>query len=184
MATPLSMEKFGRIEFSQGRWITRVMKTPKSILPYVKVPGELVRIFSVTIVAVGVTFLEVIRICARAHTHADTKKFSFYLYLWQSPPFVITFTKDCHIYNASHGSFIKKVVSWKSRVFRSFLSQVCLGSLFGLCTYRWSWCLVSSLVWSGAFRWSWLWRESRQLQFLPPLDPYCRTSTSGRIFLK
>ena len=55
MATPLSMEKFGRIEFSLGKWITRVMKTPKSILPYVKVPGELVRIFfSVTIVAVGV----------------------------------------------------------------------------------------------------------------------------------
>ena len=28
MATPLSMEKFGRIEFSLGKWITRVMKPP------------------------------------------------------------------------------------------------------------------------------------------------------------
>ena len=27
------------------------------------------------------------------------------------------------------------------------------------------------------FRWSWLWRESRQLQFLSPLNPDCRTST-------
>ena len=45
MATPLRLENFGRINFSLGRWITRGKKTPKSMTPYVKVPGELVRIF-------------------------------------------------------------------------------------------------------------------------------------------
>ena len=45
MATPLRLENFGRIDFSLGRWITRGKKTPKSMTPYVKVPGELVRIF-------------------------------------------------------------------------------------------------------------------------------------------
>ena len=45
MATPLRLENFGRIDFSLGRWITRGKKTPKSMTPYAKVPGELVRIF-------------------------------------------------------------------------------------------------------------------------------------------
>ena len=45
MATPLRLENFGRIDFSLGRRITRGKKTPKSMTPYVKVPGELVRIF-------------------------------------------------------------------------------------------------------------------------------------------
>ena len=44
-ATPLRLENFGRIDFSLGRWITRGKKTPKSMTPYAKVPGELVRIF-------------------------------------------------------------------------------------------------------------------------------------------
>ena len=44
-ATPLRLENFGRINFSLGRWITRGKKTPKSMTPYAKVPGELVRIF-------------------------------------------------------------------------------------------------------------------------------------------
>ena len=42
-ATPLRLENFGRIDFSLGRWITRGKKTPKSMTPYVKVPGELVK---------------------------------------------------------------------------------------------------------------------------------------------
>ena len=44
-ATTLELEKSRRIDFSLGRWPTRGKKTPKSMTPYVKVPGELVRIF-------------------------------------------------------------------------------------------------------------------------------------------
>ena len=45
MATPLSMEKFGRIDFSLGKWITRVTKPPKPTKQHVTWAVELVRIF-------------------------------------------------------------------------------------------------------------------------------------------
>ena len=45
MATPLSMEIFGRIDFSLGRLITRVTKTPKPTKQHVTWAVELVRIF-------------------------------------------------------------------------------------------------------------------------------------------
>ena len=44
-ATPLSMEIFGRIDFSLGRLITRVTKTPKPTKQHVTWAVELVRIF-------------------------------------------------------------------------------------------------------------------------------------------
>ena len=44
-ATPLSMEIFGRIDFSLGKLITRVTKTPKPTKQHVTWAVELVRIF-------------------------------------------------------------------------------------------------------------------------------------------
>ena len=61
MATPLELEKFRRIEFSQGRWITRAIKTPKLMRQYAREAIALVGIlFPITTVALGVTFLNVI----------------------------------------------------------------------------------------------------------------------------
>ena len=45
MATMLRLEKYGRINFSLGRWVPMDPKTPKSIKVHARGPGELVRTF-------------------------------------------------------------------------------------------------------------------------------------------
>ena len=55
---PGGEEKSRRIEFSHGKWSTRGTKTAKSVLPYVQVPGELVRIFFVHYCCCGSHFPE------------------------------------------------------------------------------------------------------------------------------
>ena len=52
------VEKSRRIKFSHGKWSTRGTKTAKSVLPYVQVPGELVRIFFVHYCCCGSHFPE------------------------------------------------------------------------------------------------------------------------------
>ena len=43
--------KSRRIDFSHGKVFTRGTKKAKSVLPYVQVPGELVRIFSIPVLS-------------------------------------------------------------------------------------------------------------------------------------
>ena len=45
MATPLGPEKYGRIDFSLGRWTTMGQNAPKLVLKHAKEQVELVRIF-------------------------------------------------------------------------------------------------------------------------------------------
>ena len=45
MATPLGPEKYGRINFSLGRWTTMGQNAPKLVLKHTKEQVELVRIF-------------------------------------------------------------------------------------------------------------------------------------------
>ena len=45
MATPLGPEKYGRIDFSLGRWTTMGQNAPKLELKHAKEQVELVRIF-------------------------------------------------------------------------------------------------------------------------------------------
>ena len=45
MATPLGLEKYGRIDFSLGRWTTMGQNAPKLVLKHAKEQVELVRIF-------------------------------------------------------------------------------------------------------------------------------------------
>ena len=47
MATPLGPEKYGRIDFSLGRWTTIGQNAPKLELKHAKEQVELVRIFYV-----------------------------------------------------------------------------------------------------------------------------------------
>ena len=47
MATPLGLEKYGRIDFSLGRWTTMGQNAPKLVLKHAKEQVELVRIFYV-----------------------------------------------------------------------------------------------------------------------------------------
>ena len=41
MATMLRLEKYGRIDFSLGRWVPRYQNAPKSMRAHAKLPGEL-----------------------------------------------------------------------------------------------------------------------------------------------
>ena len=45
MVTPLGPEKYGRIDFSLGRWTTMGQNAPKLVLKHAKEQVELVRIF-------------------------------------------------------------------------------------------------------------------------------------------
>ena len=44
-ATPLGVEKYGRINFSLGKWISTDPKTPKSMKAHARGQGKLVRTF-------------------------------------------------------------------------------------------------------------------------------------------
>ena len=44
-ATPLGVEKYGRINFSLGKWVSTDPKTPKSIKVHARAPWELARTF-------------------------------------------------------------------------------------------------------------------------------------------
>ena len=57
-ATPLSMEIFGRIDFSLGKLITRVTKNPKPTKQHVTWAVELVRIFFIHFCGRGSHFPE------------------------------------------------------------------------------------------------------------------------------
>ena len=58
MVGSLGMAKSRRIDFPHEKWSTRGTKTAKSVLPYVQVPGELVRIFFVHYCCCGSHFPE------------------------------------------------------------------------------------------------------------------------------
>ena len=45
MATPLGVEKYGRIDFALGRWVPTDPKTTKSMKVHARGPGELARTF-------------------------------------------------------------------------------------------------------------------------------------------
>ena len=61
VATPLGLEKYGRTNFSLGRWTSMGQIAAKLVPTHAKGQEKVVRIFfTFTFTAVGVTFLEVI----------------------------------------------------------------------------------------------------------------------------
>ena len=61
MATPLGLEKYGRIDFSPGRWTPMGQNASKLVSTHAKDDVEVGRnFFTFTFKAVAVTFLEVI----------------------------------------------------------------------------------------------------------------------------
>ena len=95
MATPLGLEKYGRIDFSPGRWTSMGQNASKLVLTHAKDQVEVGRnFFTFTFKAVGVTFLKVI-----FHLPRNAPIWSFWISLACRQSFHI-----CHHQYFSHPS--------------------------------------------------------------------------------
>ena len=98
MATPLGLEKYGRIDFSPGRWTPMGQNASKLVSTHAKDDVEVGRnFFTFTFKAVGVTFLKVI-----FHLPRNAPIWSFWISMevvsYLSPPvFLTSLPHHCYI---------------------------------------------------------------------------------------
>ena len=103
-----------------------------------------------------------------SYAYIKTNSFNFiFIFIYDNAPFLYYLCEISLPKNVCVSQLILRVVAWKLWVFRFFLSHVCP-------------CLEKP----SSIRLSWWWRENMQLQFLCPLNPYCRTSTWGHTSLE
>ena len=109
MATPLGLEKYGRIDFSPGRWTPMGQNASKLVSTHAKDDVEVGRnFFTFTFKAVGVTFLKVI-----FHLPRNAPIWSFWISMevvsYLSPPvFLTSLPHHCYIpqhYLSLHGGY-------------------------------------------------------------------------------